>query len=130
MKRFVAAVMLGAAVLVAGCASGGGGNTAAIHRIVYRPIAASQSANFPQIAERALTQRGWQITDRRDGEIDASYSTTEVRADITIAYTASRYDIKYRGSEGLSYSRGRIHRHYNNWINFIDRDIQTAMRGG
>ncbi len=128
MKSVLAAVILGMAVLVIGCASSGGGNTAAIHRIVYRPIAASQTANFPQIAERALTQRGWQITARREGEIDASYANAEARADITVAYTAARYEIKYRNSEGLSYSRGRIHRHYNNWINYIDRDIQAAMR--
>jgi hypothetical protein len=126
MKRLVAAILLGAAVLVSGCASNH--TSVGIHRIVYRPIAASQSVNFPQIAERVLTQRGWQVTARREGEIDATYSNPDARADITIAYTPARYEIKYRDSEGLHYARGRIHRHYNNWIEYIDRDIQAVMR--
>lgn len=125
MKRLFTAIAIACAVFAAGCA-----NTAGIHRIVYRPIASSQSANFAQLAEQTLTRRGWQVTARRDGEIDASYANADARADITLAYTATYYEIKYRGSEGLSYSRGRIHRHYNNWINFIDRDLQRAMRAG
>jgi hypothetical protein len=123
MKKLLAALVLGAAVFAAGC------TTTTMHRIVYRPIVGSAAnGNFSQIAETALTRRGWQITARRDGAIDASYAADDQhRADITIAYTAASYNIEYRGSEGLDYSRGRIHRHYNNWINNLDYDIQRAM---
>jgi hypothetical protein len=125
MKKLLAVLVLGAAVWVSGCAT-----NAPMDHYAYRPIASSHSSNFAQIAERVLTQRGWQVTAQRAGEIDASYVTAETRADITIEYTATRYEIEYRSSQGLSYSRGRIHRHYNNWISYIDRDIQNAMRGG
>lgn len=125
MRKLVAIIALGAVVWVSGCAT-----NAPMDHYAYRPIASSQSSNFAQIAELVLTQRGWEVTARREGEIDATYATTETRADITIEYTATRYEIRYRGSQGLSYSHGRIHRHYNNWISYIDRDIQSAMRGG
>jgi hypothetical protein len=123
MEKLLATFVLCAAVFAAGC------TTTSMHRIVYRPIVGSAAdGNFAPIAERALTERGWRVTARRDGAIDASYAVDEQhRADITIAYTAASYTIEYRGSEGLGYSRGRIHRHYNNWINNLDYDIQRAM---
>lgn len=123
MKKLLAALVLGLAVFASGC------TTTAMHRIVYRPIVGSAAdGNFAQVAETALTQRGWQITGRREDAIDASYAVdAEHRADISIVYTAASYTVEYRGSEGLNYSRGRIHRHYNNWINNLDYDIQRAM---
>lgn len=126
MKKLLAVLAISAAVLAGAC------TTTGMYRIVYRPIVGSAAqGNFSQVAETALTQRGWQITGRRDGAIDASYAVdSQHRADITITYTASTYNIEYRGSEGLNYSRGRIHRHYNNWVNNLDYDIQRLMRSG
>lgn len=124
MKKLLTALVLGAAMFASACST-----TTGMYRVVYRPIVgAAANGHFSEIAERALEGRGWQVTGRREGAIDASLNVNaQTRADITIVYTAATYTFEYRGSEGLNYSRGRIHRHYNNWINNLDRDIQAAM---
>lgn len=124
MKKLLTALVLCAAMFASACST-----TTGMYRVVYRPIVGSAAdGHFSDLAERALAARGWQVTGKRDGAIDASlHVDPQTRADITIVYTATTYTFEYRGSEGLNYSRGRIHRHYNNWINNLDRDIQAAM---
>lgn len=126
MRELWAVSVLGAVMLASAC------TTTGMYRIVYRPIVGSAAeCHFSEVTEAALIRRGWQITGRRDSAIDASLSVdAEHRADISIVYTAVTYTIEYRGSEGLNYSSGRIHRHYNNWISNLDHDIQAAMRNG
>lgn len=49
------------------------------------------------------------------------------RADITIAYDADSYSIRYRDSQNMDYNNGKIHRNYNRWVANLNYDIQRAL---
>ncbi|HRK62795.1 MAG TPA: hypothetical protein PLN53_00270 [Terricaulis sp.] len=77
--------------------------------------------------ERALAARNWVVTARRPGEVDASLIGAEFRADITIPYTATSYELRYRDSQGLDYTGSLIHRHYINWMVNLQVSIEREL---
>jgi hypothetical protein len=90
-------------------------------------VPVSYSGDVAQPIERALTARGWVVTDRRPGEIDAALVGADFRADITVAYTQTSYSVRYRNSENLGYDGVNIHRHYNNWLNNLRVSIEREL---
>lgn len=121
MKKFLTAVIFGAA-LAAGCTS------VPVAPITDAPIHANaRSRDVGQVIESALNMRGWQISARRPGAIDAFLAVRNHRADVTVTYDEDSYSIEYRDSEGLDYRNGNIHRNYNRWVAYLNQDIQNLM---
>lgn len=121
------------ALAIGGCAT-----TERIVNLENRPIGLNaRQGDTGSIIETALGRRGWIVTARRDGEIDATLdvrrgwappgAADEFRADIIVAYDADTYSIRYRDSEGLSHRNGRIHRNYNGWIARLDHEISAML---
>jgi hypothetical protein len=59
------------------------------------------------------------------GKIDVRHH--EAQVDIT--YESGQYSIKYRSSQNLNYDaqKNTIHRNYNNWIDYLRKDIDLAL---
>jgi hypothetical protein len=76
----------------------------------------------------ALERRHWSVQSAEAGRILAQITVRqEHHAEIAIPYSASRYAIQYRDSQGLDYRKGKIHRNYNNWVLNLDRTIQQEL---
>jgi hypothetical protein len=120
-KNTLAALALGALAL-------GGCTSARVLNIQDAPIGASaQGQDAGPAIELALTRRGWQVTDRRPGAVDAAIDVRQHHAEITVSYDADSFSIDYRDSRGLEYRNGSIHRNYNRWISRLDNNIRTSL---
>ncbi len=92
-------------------------------------------AQVDQAVLTALSTRGWTITARAPGSVDAQYARRDFSATIRVTYTAEAFSVAYVTSEGLSYdaASGKIHPNYNRWVNNlrvdVGRFVQNAMMG-
>jgi hypothetical protein len=120
MRKFLAVILVAGAL--AAC------TTHDVLNIDNAPIGVNgQSQDVGAVIETALRERGWQVAARRPGAVDAFIAVRQHRADITVSYTQTSYSIAYRGSEGLDYRGGKIHRNYNRWIANLNTDIQRTL---
>lgn len=120
-KGTLAALAL-AALALGACTS------AQVLNIRDAPIGARAQGQDPGPAiELALTRRGWEISERRPGAVDAFINVRSHHAEITVSYDADSFSIDYRDSQGLEYSDGHIHRNYNRWISRLDNNIRTSL---
>lgn len=99
----------------------------AVVNIVDRPYQNANNRNPAEVIETALNRRGYRITARSPGSIEAFYAARDVRADLTVTYTDSTYSITYRSSENMNFANGRIHPNYNRWVNNLDHDFQAEF---
>ncbi|AGO53741.1 putative lipoprotein [Serratia plymuthica 4Rx13] len=71
--------------------------------------------------------RGWIINPVSEGVIDGKILLRGHRADIHIAYSTNRYQIRYVGSNNMDAKEGKIHSNYNRWKANLNKDIQLEL---
>lgn len=98
---------------------------APIVNVVDRPYANPHNRDPAEVIQNALDRRRYRVTARNPGSIEAFYAARNVRADLTVTYTATTYSITYRDSQNMNYENGRIHPNYNRWVNNLDHDLQA-----
>lgn len=79
----------------------------------------------------ACSERGWRIDAETDNRIDASITVRGKHfVAVRIPYSAQSVKIEYRDSSNMRYTPGdtpQIHRNYNNWVDYLRRDIDAAL---
>jgi hypothetical protein len=124
MRRVVIAAVI--ALAVAGCARMG-----PIVNLEDVPVAASNSkptaAQVRQCIITAGTSLGWKIADAGPSKLQGTLTLRTHTAVVDIPYSATKYSIVYRSSEGLNEANGTIHTNYNGWVQNLDRTIRTEL---
>lgn len=81
----------------------------------------------------SLLQRGWSIVSDRPGRIEATYRKgNQSSATVAVVYAGRQVTIQHVNSANLLYGvdaggQPVIHRAYNNWVTFLERDIQSRV---
>ncbi len=87
--------------------------------------------NVSKAIEISLIHRGWTISNRTSGGIDATLHLRDHTADIHITYDTRQIQINYVHSTNLKYeeSKGQrlIHTNYLSWIRNLVEDIQANL---
>jgi Spy/CpxP family protein refolding chaperone len=85
--------------------------------------------DIPRAIKSALIAREWTIQKEEQDKIEARIFVRSHKAEIVINYTAQRIRIQYVSSDNLDYSKSEntIHRNYNKWIHFLERDISSNL---
>lgn len=82
--------------------------------------------------KKALIGRSWEITDQRNGEINAVLRVRSHKAVIRISYDREGMKIWYVNSSNLLYREKRgiryIHRNYYRWIRNVQADILAHLQ--
>ena len=76
---------------------------------------------------RAGSTLGWQIKDESPDLLVGTIQLRKHLAVIEIPYSANSYSIKYRSSNNLDESSGKIHKNYNGWIQNLTRGINAQL---
>ena len=125
MKNVVKVVLIGAALLLAGCTS------KPIYNVVEAPIGAAKPNPSMEEISRAIVRAGaglgWQMTPNQPGHITGRLALRTHVAVVDINYTPKTYSIKYRDSTNLDYTGTSIHRNYNGWIQNLDKAIRAQI---
>ena len=122
----IAGFLLAALMLVAGCTA------KPIYNAENRQIPLS-AQQFPlERIETLLIQAGqkrnWKFTREALGHLSGGAGPAEAySAIVDIYFDQKTYRIIYRSSAGLEARNGTIHRAYNNWIHFLERDIDSTL---
>ncbi len=76
----------------------------------------------------AGAERGWVMQTKKPGLIIGNITVRgKHHATIKITYDKDNYNIDYVDSRNLDYKNGKIHRSYNNWVNYLDQDIRSRL---
>lgn len=111
------------AMAITGC-----NRTLAVHNIEKQAINYTLTTNQVEKAIlKAGVEKGWAMTVRKPGTIDANILVRSHKAEIEINYDEKTYSIKYKDSHNLLYKDGKIHRNYNKWIIYLDQRIQANL---
>ncbi len=110
----------------------GGCRTAAIQDVTKAPlgVAPGKRVSLPQVAKAihaAGSDLGWVIEDVRPGEMLGTLNLRKHVAVVTIEYTTSTFDIRYKSSKNLQQQGTEIHRKYNLWVHNLAQRIQQHM---
>lgn len=125
MKNVVNIVLLGAALLLAGCTS------KPIYNVVEAPIGAAKPNPSMEEIGRAIVRAGaglgWQMTPNQPGHVTGRLALRTHVAVVDINYTPKTYSIRYRDSTNLDHAGTTIHRNYNGWIQNLDKAIRAQL---
>jgi hypothetical protein len=90
---------------------------------------AAKMEDIPKAIKSALIAHEWTIQKEEPGKIEARIFTRTHKAEIVINYDINRIRIQYVSSDNLNYDRSSntIHRNYNKWIHFLERDISNNL---
>jgi hypothetical protein len=84
--------------------------------------AAGGNKDLGLIVERTLINRGWKITDRRPGVLDANIVVRGGSpASIEVTYTSTDYNISYTGD------KAKVPMNYDRWVGNLKKDIQAEL---
>ena len=74
-------------------------------------------------------KRDWATRELSPGVITATLTVRAHVATVEIPYSGSSFSIVYKDSENLDYDAkdGTIHNQYNNWVNYLKHDINSAL---
>ena len=79
----------------------------------------------------SLMQRGWTITKRMPGELDATYAPRDFSVTIAVHHTPQQIRINYVDSNNLKYEVKNgvryIHTNYASWIQNLVSDIKSRL---
>lgn len=83
--------------------------------------------------KRGCEARQWEAKEIDANTIEATVTVRgKHRATVTIPYTNTNYEIKYKDSVGLRYKESGgellIHRAYNRWVNYLNESIQDELK--
>lgn len=88
-------------------------------------------AQVTHVIAEALMQRGWTITKRLPGELDATYAPRDFSVTIAVHYTSQQIQINYVDSNNLKYEVKNgvryIHTNYASWIQNLVSDIKSRL---
>lgn len=131
MHRSIAAVMLVAAVAVAGCRAETVYNPT---DIAYAPAATTTRALTPTDYKNAIiragTKRGWTFQDAGPGHLVGTLSVRGKHfATVDVLYDTESFTINYKDSRNLDYDPAtrQIHPNYNSWVGNLQQDIQAEV---
>jgi len=74
--------------------------------------------------QRSGARRGWDMRIVEPGVIEGRLRKPGMKAVVDVTYTPYEFSIRYRESENLGYSNGRINGKYNRWVYNLERDIR------
>jgi hypothetical protein len=69
----------------------------------------------------------WAMRKEKPGLIQATLSTPDYSAKVSIIYSTNTYSIHYSDSWNLDYKSGKIHKDYNVLIHDLDRAISREL---
>jgi hypothetical protein len=126
MRSYILSAALAIAVSVAGCAS------VPIHEVDQQAAmnSSGKQLTHEQVKSaivRAGASLGWQIKDEGPNMLVGTLHLRKHTAVVSIPYSATSYSIKYRSSENLDESGGKIHKNYNGWIQNLQRGIAAQL---
>ena len=78
-------------------------------------------------AAKSAIARGWDMRIVTAGTIEGRLRRPGRKAVVDITYTAAEFSIRYKDSENLEHSGGRIHHNYNRWVYTLERDIRREF---
>lgn len=123
--RTLPALLVLAAVLVIGaCRSN------AMYTVESAPLNPPPKATMADIQRaiiRAGAVRGWVMTPKEPGLIQATYARQSHSATVDIRYSLTSYSIGYVNSQNLNYDGSNIHPTYNSWVRNLQNDIQNQV---
>lgn len=67
--------------------------------------------------------RGWIISERTDGVLEAVITPRRHMAKVQITFDRKGFSIQYLDSNELLYNGVKIHRNYNTWVKNLQNDI-------
>ncbi|HMO17700.1 MAG TPA: hypothetical protein PKA63_05665 [Oligoflexia bacterium] len=103
---------------------------------LYSPdfsIEANHQSRADKAIKTALQKRRWTILNQKPGSITAKYDRgRKYSATVKIDYSRSNVKINLVDSVNLNQSQSDsgemlIHKTYNNWIHYLERDIQFEL---
>ncbi|WP_022661122.1 hypothetical protein [Paucidesulfovibrio longus] len=115
-----------AVLMLAGC------KRQVVHNVMdaYVPKSSTHQLSMEQI-EHAIIEagagRGWVMSTQEPGLIIGTLNIRAHQAVVKITYDQNSYNITYLNSTNLKYDGEKIHRNYNNWINYLERDINVRL---
>jgi hypothetical protein len=131
MHRPIAALLLVAAVAVAGCRAETVYNPT---DIAYAPAATTTRSltqtDYKNAIIRAGTQRGWTFQDAGPGHLVGNLAVRGKHfATVDVFYDTESFTINYKDSRNLEYDPAtrQIHTNYNSWVSNLQQDIQTEV---
>ncbi len=131
MSRSIAAVLLVAALAVAGCRAETVYNPT---DIAYAPAATQTRAltqtDYKNAIIRAGTKRGWTFEDAGPGHLVGNLAVRGKHfATADVFYDTKSFSIRYKDSRNLDYNAGnnQIHPNYNSWVTNLQQDIQAEV---
>ncbi len=103
-----------------------------IHNVSNHPIPLT-AQNLPTATiERVILQaginRGWVMDPVGTGKIHGTLNYKTHFAEVDITYNQSVYSIRYVSSANLLANGYQIHRNYNRWIAYLEKDIDTDLQ--
>lgn len=78
------------------------------------------------VVREAFLGRGWIPTDKGANVLEAKLQK-KYEAVVTASWTTKAVTVKYKSSEGLNAEGDQIHRNYNKWIRYIERDVALKL---
>ena len=118
-----------AVLALAGCA-----RTAPLVNLQDQAVTPTMAKSLPASEVRkaiitAGTSLGWSIKDAGPGKLEGTIHVRTHTAVVDIPYSAKKYSIIYKSSDGLQASGDgtAIHSNYNSWVQNLDRAIRTEI---
>jgi hypothetical protein len=123
----VLALML--ALPLAGCL-----RQAQINNLVNLPVVGATgqdltAAQVKGVILEACRKKEWVAREISPGLISATLMVRRHTAQVEIPYSATSYSINYKTSTNLNYNAKdhSIHNQYNNWVDYLRRDIELGL---
>jgi len=123
MKKWVLVALI--AVGLAGCAN------KPIYNVDNHPIPiAAQKLPLDRIESliiQAGQSRNWKFQRSGVGHLIATQTEPKFSATVDIYFTQTNYRIIHNSTVGFKEQNGTVHPHYNSWIQYLERDIETYL---
>lgn len=105
---------------------------------IYTPepiqVPAGKNAEaIKKAVRKAMFDKGWTAREIGPGHIQGKYTKTGKNeshaAIVDVKFDAKMVRISYKGSENLDYNQadGTIHKTYNNWIRYLEKNIRANL---
>ena len=125
MKTNILAIVVASALLIiAGCRSN------PILNIENAPIEIASKHASKDIKKAIIlagTGLGWKMNVKKSGHIVGTLLIRTHIAVVDVKYSNKNYSITYKSSENLNYDGVNIHKKYNDWVIYLNRQIQVQL---
>lgn len=126
MKRIKAVCVGVFALLIVGCA------TKPVEEVSHEAVVTSSGrhvsmATMRRAILRAGHEENWRMRTVRSGLIVAIHNKGKYSATVEIPYNSHTFSIVYKDSANLGYKEGKINKHYNKWVEGLDKAIRRQL---